>query len=98
MRKIPTKPLGVIFWLTALTSSITWQLLRLLLTNVPGIVLSSRASVLAVACIMLTVPLLLGMLMMQRRSEYKMNGLIIAMLMALLFEIGQCMIGFKESA
>lgn len=98
MIKIATKQLGIIFWIAALATSIVWQFLRLVLTNVPGITISSRILVLGVACLMLALPLLLGTMMIRRGSDYKMRGLAFVMLILLMFEIAQCIIGFVEVA
>jgi hypothetical protein len=98
MNEIASKPLGIIFWIAGLAASIIWHFLRLVLTNVPGIAVSSRVLVLGVGCLMLSLSLLLGAMTVRRRSEFKFRGLIFVMLMILMFEVAQCIIGFVEVA
>jgi hypothetical protein len=98
MIKIATKQPGIIFWIAALATSIVWQFLRLVLTNVPGITISSRILVLGAACLMLALPLLLGTMMIRRGSDYKIRWLKFVMLIVLMFEVAQCIVGFVEVA
>ncbi len=98
MIEISSRPLGIIFWTTALIASIAWQFLRLVLTTVPGITLGSRVLVLGVAGLMLALSLLLSVIMVRRRSEFKSRGLMYVMLLILIFEVAQCIVGFVEVA